>query len=106
MTTYKITSPAFVAGIIVGGDIVVQAPPVLGWSVGVSFISVRDYCKKRGWIIEPVADSIKPTMIELDGRVYEIRYRSNNIESIVLYEDGEERELSWSEVPEILKEQL
>ena len=107
MQTYKITAPSFVGALIVGGDTVLQSAPVLEWTVGQPFVTARDYCRKRGWIVEPLAEDVKPTWLEIDGTVYEITWHEGAITHITSHESGEEsRDLSWNEIPEILRKQL
>jgi hypothetical protein len=107
MKSYRINSPTFVAACIVGGDIVLQTGPVLGWSVGQSFAALRDYCQKRGWVVEPLAELVRPTWFEIDGLVYELEWNEDVLSRIVLHEGGEDsRELRYDELPDLLKEQL
>jgi hypothetical protein len=107
MQTYRITAPHFVAGVIVSGDYVLQSAPIVGWSVGQPFATLRDYSQRRGWIVEPMLESAQPTYLELEGRVYEIEWQDESIQRITMTDSGEEpRELTYDELPEILKEQL
>ena len=56
MQTYRITSPYFVAGIVREGDHVIQAAPILGWTVNRDWAEVLTYLNKRGFRVEPVLD--------------------------------------------------
>ena len=107
MQLYRVTAPHFVAGVVVSGDYVLQSAPILGWSVGKPFPFLRDYAKRRGWIVEPLEENAHPTWLELDGRVYEITWSEDTIERITVLEAGEEpKELSYNELPEILRDEL
>jgi hypothetical protein len=106
MTTYRISAPHFVAGIVASGDLILQAAPILSWAVGRDFGSVRDYCQRKGWQIEPVLAPRHPTWLELHGSAYELRWDGNRISSVVLHEDGEEKEMTFNELPDELKELL
>lgn len=107
MQSYRIVAPHFVAAVIVGGDLVLQSAPILNWSVGKPFVLLRDYSRKRGWIVEPLEETVHPTWLELDGTVYEITWNEDTITGITAHESGEEsRELTWDELPSILKDQL
>lgn len=103
MTTYRILAPHFVAGVVADDDIIIQAAPIVGWSVGNSFTDFRDYCQKRGWLIEPLDDSSHPRWLEYEGRAYEIVWRDNAIVRITLHDEGEERDLRVDELPDVLK---
>lgn len=50
MTLWRIDAPHFCAGLIVGEDgRVVEAAPILRWTIGKSLFSVASYCDGRGW---------------------------------------------------------
>lgn len=106
MQTYKIHAPSFVAVAIVGGDTVLQSGPIIGWAVGQSFASLRDYCAKRGWLVEPLAPTVHPTFFEIDGCVYELTWNEGALVRITLLDGEDARELTYDELPDILKEQL
>lgn len=105
MILYRITSPHFVAGLITNGDIIIQAAPILGWTVTKDFSYVRDYCRKKGWSVEPIEDE-QPSWLEIDGLAYEFTWKGDTLSCISLHEDGEVRELGYDELPEQLKELL
>lgn len=106
MTAYRIVAPHFVAGLVLAGDLVVQAAPVLSWALLKDFAFVRDYCAKRGWVVDPCEDDVQPNWLELDGVVYELRWHGNNLSRIARHADGEVTELGYDELPEQLKELL
>lgn len=106
MKTYRILAPHFTAGIEVSGDVVLQAAPILGWTVGKSFISFRDYAKARGWSLEPLDDRQRPQWIELEGRVYEIRWSGNTIIRISLHENEEVTDIKFDDLPDIIKRMI
>lgn len=106
MTTYQIHAPHFCAGIIVSGDTVLQAAPILHWTVGRSFERTRSYFEQKGWRIVPVPTAAHPTWFEIDGAVYELRWKGSKINTIILHEDGDEQELTFDELPSQLRDLL
>lgn len=107
MTSYRIVAPHFVAGIIVDLGRVIQAAPILGWSVGKEFSIVRDYCRDRGWEVQPIPELKVPTMIEYNGILYEFQWSGRAIVRITKHEEGEESvEVPFSELPEYVKDQI
>jgi hypothetical protein len=48
---YQITSSYFCAGIIVNDGVIVQAAPILKWSIGHTFEYFRAYCRTKYWAI-------------------------------------------------------
>lgn len=106
MTQYRILSPNFVATLVEAGDAVVQSAPVLSWTVGMSFSTVRDYCQSRGWQIEPMLETHRPQWLEYHGTCYELEWRGNTLLRITEHSDGETRALSFSELPEPLQSLL
>lgn len=106
MTTYKINTPHFVAALVVSSGTIVQAAPVLHWTVGGSFDAVRSYCRSRGWVIEPLCEDTQPTWLECDGRAYELHWLNDRIVRITLHENGEERDITFDELPDQLRRVL
>jgi len=47
----RITSPRFVAGIVVGRELVVHAAPILCYMVGWHVDKAINYALKRGWLV-------------------------------------------------------
>ena len=54
---YAVMANHFYAGIIVNRGVIIQAAPILKWSIGQSFDNFRLYCRKKFWAIGP---EIKP----------------------------------------------
>lgn len=46
----SVNAPHFCAGLILHGDICVQAPPILRWAVGMRRQPLREYFAKKEWI--------------------------------------------------------
>ena len=104
MTTYRITSPHFVAAIVSSGDDIVQAAPILHWTVGKSVSYVTDYCKARGWQVEPMIEDSRPCWLEVEGQVYEIHWSLSGVITRITRHDGDEpHDLTFDELPEQLK---
>lgn len=103
MTTYKITTPHFVAALVASSGHIVQAAPLLHWTVGCSFDTVRDYCRSYGWVIEPLCDDEQPTWLEYDGRAYELHWNDDHIVRITLHENGETRDITFDQLPNQLR---
>lgn len=74
--------------------------------VGGDWPTLRDYARKRGWVVDPVPPTSRVTWLEVDGREYELEWRHNTLVRIVLHEDGETRDLSWWETPEEVRNLL
>lgn len=50
MWLVSVNAPHFCAGLILHGDICVQAPPILRWAVGMNRPALRAYFAKKEWI--------------------------------------------------------
>lgn len=104
MTTYLITSPHFCVGVVVSHDHVVQTAPIIKWTLGKPFANVRDYCRKRGWTIEPCPTQSNPVWLEYDGVSYELGWDGDTVHRVIAYEPGvEPRELTARQLPQCLK---
>lgn len=104
MTSYRVHTPQFVVALIEAGDLVVQAGPLLHWTVGRSFTSVRDHCRARGWIIEPMIDPNPPTWLEVEGLAYELHWHDGRITRITKHERDEDPvDVTMADLPEALK---
>lgn len=58
MTTYRVTSPYFVAGFCVGFDgRVAQAAPIIYYVHKIGLKRFLDYAKKKKWTVEVVDDN-------------------------------------------------
>lgn len=57
---WQISAPHFCAGLIVVGDKVKDAAPILKWSIGKDWPWVRDYCKSKKWSGKRVTQQEKP----------------------------------------------
>lgn len=58
---WRIVANHFVAGLVVADDLVVEAAPILGWTRGRRWHSVRAFCVRRGWHGEPLSYSVGGT---------------------------------------------
>ncbi len=47
--TVQVCSPHFTAGIVLCGDKVIEAAPILAWTIGKSRDWLRDYFRGKGW---------------------------------------------------------
>lgn len=103
MNTYRIHTPHFIGAIITSDDLVLQAAPLLSWTVGNSFTYVRDVCNARGWQVEPLETAPHPSWIEYDGHVYELHWHNEALTRISLHENGEIHDLTYNELPDELK---
>jgi len=50
---YRVTAPYFVAGLVVRDQIIVEAAPIIGWSVGTLFSEFYRYAGQKQWTVEP-----------------------------------------------------
>jgi hypothetical protein len=46
---YAIDGRYFYAGVIVNDDVIINAAPILKWSVGWNFKDFTGYCEKKKW---------------------------------------------------------
>lgn len=46
---YQVTAPHFCAGVIVRGGFIVEAAPILKWTIGQPYLKLGVYCKQKGW---------------------------------------------------------
>lgn len=102
MTTYRILTPSFVGTVVASGDTIIQAAPVLHWTVGGSFSSARDYFVRRGWRVEPVID-VHPDWLECDNRLFELHWAGETIVRITEHVDGETRDVMFDDLPSELR---
>lgn len=51
---WRIVAPHYVAGLIVRDGRVVEAAPILGWSMGRKWSEVREYLSRKGFRGEPL----------------------------------------------------
>ena len=52
---WQVTSPDFCAGIITQGAEVIEAAPILRWTVGKDTAYLRSYFDKKGWTVAHVS---------------------------------------------------
>jgi hypothetical protein len=103
MQTHRINAPHFVAGVVIDDDgYCIQAAPIIGYCVGKPSTWFFDYCRKKGWTIEPLTDF---GLIEFSfrGDTYLVWKDDTRIQRIVVERDGEHEEITWKELPEQLK---
>lgn len=104
MTSYRVHSPNIVVLVIEAGDLVVQSGPLLHWSVGRTFTSLRDYCKARGWLVEPLINPNPVTWLEDDNVAYELHWHKGRITRITRHDsDSDPVDVRFSDLPENLK---
>lgn len=105
MTSYQIYSSTVVYGVIVGGNTVLEAPPVLANFVARDFSHLREYAQLKGWQIVPVVEPEKrPRFLEFNQTTYEIIWRDDVIVRITEHlKDGNNRDIRFEELPQVLK---
>jgi hypothetical protein len=105
MQYYRVTAPHFVAALAVETDRVLQSAPILSWSVGQQFEVVRDYCKQKGWEIEPLLNDSKPQLIEADGRIYRLHWNGGVLTRITVIDRSTEttHDVRYRDLPEKIK---
>jgi hypothetical protein len=59
-TLAQIDGKRFMAGIVLRGDKVVEAAPILRYMRGWSRDRVREYCRSKNWRVEVVHEIISP----------------------------------------------
>ena len=108
MTTYRIIAPHFVAAIIEDAGTVLQAPPVIGWTVGRDFPGVRDYFQQHGWKIQPVIPSSE-VIVQAKYRddLYEFAWGEDGvILRITRHNEDGSRDIHWNSVPASVRKAL
>ena len=55
---FRITAKHFVAGGVHDGARVTEAAPIISYLVGWSLVKVRDYVRKKGWILEWIHETL------------------------------------------------
>jgi hypothetical protein len=105
LTTHRILSEYFVAGVVVDDGICVQAAPIIGYCVGRDSRWFFDYCKRKGWTVEPIVeDSEKErTTFVFHGITYELSWAGNRVVRIIARQGEDEEEITWQELPAQLK---
>lgn len=51
---WRVTAPHFVCGIVTEGDVVVEAAPILRWSIGKTRQELRRYFARKRWGVQLV----------------------------------------------------
>ncbi len=54
-TLYSVTAPHFVAGLVTARGVVVDAAPILRWSIGKKTRELNLYLKKKKWKITEIS---------------------------------------------------
>lgn len=104
---YRIHAQGAPLDISVLGEYVTEAPPALDLAIGHTFDYLRTYAERKGWLIEPlVADKEHPSHVEYKGAVYLLIWRADSLRQIIKHENGEETELTYSELPEVVRRVL
>ena len=106
MTTYKISAPHFVAALVEAGDRVVQAAPVLRWTVGKDFLTVRSHFIKSGWTVEPLPDNVEPSWLEHSGFLYELHWHRGHLTRITRHSSEGVEDISWYDLPDAIKNSI
>ena len=60
---WQVTAPHFCAGLVTLGDTVVDAAPILRWTLRKSRAHLRSYFKRRGWIVRCVSKDPSPAKV-------------------------------------------
>jgi len=105
MQTYVVNSPDFAVVLIRDADMVVQTGPLLSWSVGREFSSVRRYIESRGWRMSPVMDEedSHPRWLEIDGCAYELHWKHGCLKRVTQHLEGTAIDLCYEQIPDALK---
>ena len=60
MTLVRVVAPHFVAGIVARDGVVIDAAPILSWSIGKTQNYLTKYFNKKGWTYESVCSFDDP----------------------------------------------
>lgn len=100
MTTYRIVANHFVAAVVEDAGTVLQAAPILGWSVGRSFHSLRSYAEQNGWTVQPLpTEEDQVSTIKYGGATYEFFWYDGRIVRITQHSDSGSRDVAFSQLP-------
>ena len=58
----QVTAPHFVAGLLLSGDVVTGAAPILRYMIGWDRAKVRGYCRLRDWQVRIVRGTSEATI--------------------------------------------
>lgn len=103
MKTYRVVAPHFISALIVDTDQVLQSAPILSWAVGKNWEVVRDYCKQKGWTIEPVIEDSHPQWVEVDGLAFELIWNGEVLTRVIKHSREGTVELRYRDLPEQIK---
>ena len=81
------------------GGVCINADSSFDWALNLPWVHVRDYCKRKGFILIPVIEEQNEHTFVFKGVHYSVQYNDNSI--IRVLADGEE--ITWNEFPEQLK---
>lgn len=103
MTTYRITSSTFSALVSTDQGYVVSASPPFANFIDLDFRLIRDLADKNGWMIVPVIEREHPSVLETDGRTFELRWRGDVLVRVSEHMPCEVKDIKFEQLPEILK---
>lgn len=85
--------------IIESGGVCIGATPTIDWAITLPFEYVREYCKRKGWVVVPEqTQEPASTVFEFRGATYEIWYTGS-----LMHITRDEEEIRWQDLPEQLK---
>ena len=87
----------------VQSGIVIEANDWLDWAPMLPFDFVRSYCERKGWIIVPEIEKEHTHEVIFEGKRYEFFWQGNALRRIIETSDGEERSISYNELPTQVK---
>jgi hypothetical protein len=109
MTSYRIHTPTFTTEIDVDTNTIINSGPMLAWTLGKDFDTFREYCNKTGWTIEPMLgnNGSHVSWLEYKSEGYELFWHEDVLQRVTWHpKNGDARDLSVSEMPEVLRKLL
>lgn len=109
MTQYLIESNDFKALVTEDGGICTAVSPEFDLCLGLPFAHVRDYCNRKGWFVIPIIPEeaiIRPTLVEIGHVTYSLKWVADILVRVTIQDGFSNRDLSFDEIPESLKNLL
>lgn len=108
MTYYKIHFKHEVLLIIIGSDIIIQAPPQLSKFIGRPWMELRQVLEALEVLIEPVMTTSNSDFITFNDTEYEIKWNDERtvIRRISKFKNGRLYNIQFSSLPLLIRNAL
>ena len=94
--------------IIVGDDLIIQAPPQLSAFIGRPWAELRQALEATNVVIEPYTNKTKSDYVEFKGEKYEIKWNDSRtaIRRISKHVNGRVYDIQFSSLPLLIRNAL